>query len=113
LLGGTMQGAFTVCSTVGASCPVLEACCFADGSCLMLDFTDCDATGGTPQGAGSECATTSCPLLEACCLPDGTCVMGTVEACQGLGGTPQGAGTTCGTVTCPQPPQACCMPDGS
>lgn len=39
----------------------LEACCFADGSCQDLTAEECLAQGGTPQGAGTSCATTDCP----------------------------------------------------
>ncbi|UCG59075.1 MAG: PASTA domain-containing protein, partial [Phycisphaerales bacterium] len=38
-----------------------EACCSADGSCQDLTPEECIAQGGTPQGAGTTCATTDCP----------------------------------------------------
>ena len=38
-----------------------EACCFADGSCSDLTPVDCGMMGGTNQGIGTVCATTSCP----------------------------------------------------
>ncbi|UCG58894.1 MAG: PASTA domain-containing protein, partial [Phycisphaerales bacterium] len=37
-----------------------QACCFADGSCQDLTPGECLAQGGTPQGAGTTCATTDC-----------------------------------------------------
>ncbi|MDX1409137.1 MAG: multicopper oxidase domain-containing protein, partial [Saprospiraceae bacterium] len=42
--------------------PPLGACCFPDGSCADLSATQCAAAGGTYQGDGTECATTSCAL---------------------------------------------------
>jgi hypothetical protein len=53
-LGGTPQGAGTVCTAT-------EACCFPDGSCLDLDPLCCTDIGGAPQGIGTNCATTVCP----------------------------------------------------
>lgn len=39
-----------------------EACCFADGTCQDLTAASCTASGGTPQGPGTACASTVCPL---------------------------------------------------
>jgi len=41
----------------------LQACCFADGSCLDLSPEECMAQGGMPQGEGTNCATTDCAPL--------------------------------------------------
>ena len=66
------------------------------------------AQGGTPQGAGTNCATVECP--QACCLQDGTCTFIPPTDCTDAGGMPMGYGTNCATVDCPQ---ACCLPDGT
>ena len=42
----------------------LEACCFGDGSCQDLTADECLAQGGTPQGAGTSCATPDCTQPE-------------------------------------------------
>jgi len=44
----------------GNGCP-LEACCMADGTCSDLTVEDCSTAGGTAQGMGTTCATTTCP----------------------------------------------------
>ncbi len=91
---------------VNAVCgPTEEACCFDDGSCSDLNPDTCSAQGGTPQGSGSDCATTECPLPpEACCFPEGNCVDLTAADCDGQGGTTQGAGTSCAVEGCPEAP---------
>jgi hypothetical protein len=53
--------------TVKYRCPcepeTKEACCLFDGTCIeVTDPADCCAQGGTPQGPGTDCATTICPL---------------------------------------------------
>jgi hypothetical protein len=98
-------------------CPIIGACCDpCDGTCVdALTEAECVATGGTWQGACSECATSDCPIIGACCDPcDGSCVDSLTEAeCVATGGVWQGACTTCGTVDCPIV-GACCDPcDGS
>jgi hypothetical protein len=83
---------------------VTEACCFPDGNCVDLTVAECIEKGGTPQGTGTDCASTDCPTpepTEACCLPDGNCADLTLAECQALGGTPQGSGTDCTDVNCP------------
>ena len=91
-----------------------EACCYPDGSCVDETAASCTANGGTPQGSGTDCSTTTCPQpTEACCYPDGSCVDETAASCTANGGTPQGSGTDCSTTTCPEPTEACCYPDGS
>ena len=92
------------------------ACCLPDGSCQdVADAAACDALGGSFEGIGTACATTSCPVLPgACCLPDGNCQnVANAAACDALGGVFEGHGTNCATTTCPVLPGACCLPDGS
>ncbi len=58
--GFTIEGTYDLSVTcVVAGGP--EACCFADGSCLDQTPGDCAMNGGTSQGIGTTCATTSCP----------------------------------------------------
>ncbi len=80
-----------------------EACCFEDGSCADMGADDCTAAGGTPQGAGTDCANTDCPLppTEACCFDDGSCADLLPDDCTAQGGTPMGAGTDCANTDCP------------
>jgi len=90
-----------------------EACCFIDGTCQQMESADCLSAGGTPQGGGAECLTTTCPQIEeACCFDDGTCDDIDPNVCAGTGGIAQGSGTTCATTACPQP-EACCFDDGT
>ena len=44
-------------------CPAPEACCFDDASCLDLLRDECLRLGGTPQGAGTDCAHVQCPFV--------------------------------------------------
>jgi len=95
------QGGIAVESACAAA--DLRACCFSNGTCGDRLPADCAAQGGTAQGAGSACATTSCPTPQACCSPLGMCANALPAVCMAGGGTPQGAGTSCSTVTCPVP----------
>ncbi|MCH7546812.1 MAG: hypothetical protein IID30_10475 [Planctomycetes bacterium] len=100
------QEAFDVCFSVPT-----EACCFNTGTCLQLTASDCQSSGGTPQGAGTSCASLTCNATapEACCLAAGVCIFTTPADCIGFGGSPQGPGTACGTSLCL--PEACCFND--
>ncbi|MBW1788766.1 MAG: hypothetical protein JRK53_19450 [Deltaproteobacteria bacterium] len=40
-----------------------EACCFPDATCQDLIPADCEAAGGTPQGYGTDCVTSSCRYI--------------------------------------------------
>jgi len=89
------------------------ACCLSDGSCLdAVTQSDCETVlGGTWQGAGSDCATSSCPApTGACCFGD-NCLELTAGDCATAGGTFLGAGTTCDGTGCPT--GACCLTDGT
>ncbi len=45
-----------------ANCSVeAAACCFGDGSCMMLNPPDCGAAGGASQGLGTLCSPNPCP----------------------------------------------------
>ncbi len=93
----------------------IEACCFTNGACTDTTPANCAAYGGTAQGVGTACATTTCQApYEACCLSNGTCVDIDAPTCVSFyGGTPMGLGTTCATVVCPATNEACCLPNGS
>jgi hypothetical protein len=45
--------------------PVPEACCLPDGSCLMIQSSDCAGMGGAPQGSGSACDPNPCAVAAA------------------------------------------------
>ncbi|MFH2056248.1 MAG: dockerin type I repeat-containing protein, partial [bacterium] len=83
----------------GTTCLPEQACCFQDGSCLMLDPLCCELFGGTPGGAGSTCSNPT-----ACCLPDGSCEMLDPFCCEIIGGVPEPNLTCLGEVW------ACCIP---
>ncbi|MFH1419786.1 MAG: S8 family serine peptidase, partial [Planctomycetota bacterium] len=93
-----------------------EACCFTNGACTDTTPANCSAYGGTSQGVGTACATTTCPTgppNQACCLPGGGCVDTDAATCVNTySGTPMGLGTTCATVVCAST-EACCLPNGS
>ena len=94
---------FTVSALVCEE-PEPEACCFADGGCEDLTTYDCEVSGGTSWGAGTECATTECPIEpQACCFDDVSCADLTPSDCTAAGGTPWGLDTECATTTCPDP----------
>ncbi|MFN0150368.1 MAG: hypothetical protein ACKVU1_06610 [bacterium] len=99
----------------GAPPPVTEACCFVDGTCSDLTVDECALAGGTSQGAGSDCATTTCTdFTGACCYLDGTCADDLLEAdCVANGGAFQGGGSDCASANCPNFYGACCFNDGS
>ncbi len=106
--------------SVCAPDPCLQACCLPNGSCSDLAPDECTspANGGTPQGAGTDCSTTTCiPVTEACCVPSsGMCVDVEPGLCTTSGGNPAGPGTDCATLSplCPLPPgvEACCFTSG-
>ncbi len=95
-------------------CPQLPtvACCLPDASCLERTEGDCNAAGGSSQGAGSTCTPNPCPQTGACCFDDGSCTFGFVADCATAGGTYQGHGVTCAAANCPLP-GACCFADGA
>jgi hypothetical protein len=84
----------------------------SNGSCTDSLPSDCLAGGGSPQGAGTTCATATCASTQACCLSSGTCTDAIPAACAAAGGILQGAGTTCAGRVCPTI-QACCLPGGT
>jgi spore coat protein A len=106
--GGARRPRLTVVFTPPAG---TGACCFANGTCQILEPLACTGAGGVFQGLGSSCDPNPCPQpTGACCLPDGTCMQATAAACDGAGGVYHGDGTLCGTVFCPVVTVACCVP---
>ncbi|MHC5115426.1 MAG: FG-GAP repeat domain-containing protein, partial [Planctomycetota bacterium] len=98
---------FTECTqTIMVECAV-GACCAPDGTCDDLIEPDCEATGGSYQGEGTDCASFNCGA--ACCLADGTCQQISQPACTTAGGTYQGEGTLCADTPCVG---ACCFGNG-
>ncbi|MCP4569556.1 MAG: hypothetical protein GY841_18420 [FCB group bacterium] len=110
--GGTYMGDGTTCGSV-------QACCFADGTCMDADSLCClNALGGTPQGTGTNCSGTTI----ACCLPGGGCADVDPLCCDEMGGTPSSWSGVClgdgdfNTIddACEPPAlEACCLPDGT
>jgi hypothetical protein len=80
------QGPGSTCSTV--SCPILGACCYADGDCSTYETqADCEGEGGV-WNEGESCGDVDCPQpLGACCdVPvTGTCTDRTQADCLDLG----------------------------
>ena len=90
------------------------ACCFADGSCVILTQPNCAEQGGVWMGEDFSCDPNPCPgclvpcFSGACCLPDGRCEWVTETICQLDNGGFQGGGTLCqpnpcGTAAAPDP----------
>lgn len=48
--------------TCETPCPT-QGCCLLDGTCQELSEPECLAMSGTPQGAGTDCATANCPVI--------------------------------------------------
>jgi len=110
---GSYLGPGTDCS-MGFCCPA--ACCLPDGSCEVLTMHECMLEySGMWWGTGPVCGQIDCEPMRACCVPDFGCIEVPPTTCMmELNGTPQPFGTTCAPDPCPpNPPQACCMPDGS
>ena len=108
--GSWRQG--TLCSTPCSNpCgDVVGACCHygADGQFEFCEnetaFVDCEAVGGSWQGADSHCSTVNCSgsiSQGACCLSATQC-NGPVSPsmCVSMGGSYQGNGTECASVDC-------------
>lgn len=103
------EGGFNDCPNP----PQDQACCFADGSCIMALPGDCEALGGIPWGVDTVCEPNPCPPpVGACCYEDGSCVMTDEASCFASGGTLWYGDRECQPNPCPQPPQACCFEDG-
>ncbi len=93
----------------GAAVP--GACCFADGSCTVLNETECGDAQGTFQGPGTNCDPNPCAQpLGACCHLDGTCEVLSAGACNEHGDEWFG-GATCDPLPC-APLGACCFDGG-
>jgi hypothetical protein len=100
-------------------CPPLppdpQACCFADGSCMMMLEYNCNAAGGLfVPGAACDDVPYPCevpPEPAACCDPNtGDCYFLIEDDCALIGGDWQGEGTDCDPNECPVPPVwACCV----
>lgn len=57
---GACTGAGGTLLAPGAACTAPEACCLPDETCIEVDPLCCEASGGTPQGAGSTCTDSLC-----------------------------------------------------
>ncbi len=87
------------------------ACCFGDGSCIVLEMEDCT---GEFQGESTDCDPNPCPPppFGACCFVNGSCTISSDFDCEADGGTYFGEDVECDPNPCPQPGVgACCLPD--
>ena len=109
---------------IGTQAQLAGACCFEDGSCVVLTSEECGLQGGIYQGDETLCDPNPCelppppPAEGACCFADGSCVILTAEACGLQGGIYQGDEIACDPNPCELPPPppaegACCFADGS
>ncbi|MCH2152917.1 MAG: hypothetical protein MK089_06205 [Phycisphaerales bacterium] len=98
--GATGSGTLTISGDFGA--PVEGACCYTDGSCeIQPSQSACAGTGGTWQGAGSDCSI-DCGSGGggACCIGSSCDIQPDEGACTGQGGTWLGEGSTCSGNPC-------------
>lgn len=111
--GGCLDLTASACQTAGGLfvpgqvcasyvCFPSGSCCFPDGSCqdnsgAGMTPDACTALGGTFQGHGTACGTTTCPIAPgACCFEaTGGCLVLALANCQVAGGVFGGGGTTC------------------
>lgn len=94
-------------------CAPAGACCLPDGTCEVLEESECASRGGVYQGDDVACDDVVCPPptpTGACCLPDGTCAEHTQAECEILSGRYLGDGTSCAVDN---QVGACCLPDDS
>jgi len=66
------KGCKAILTRCGCSDAGPGACCFFDGSCEDLLFTDCTDRDGR-WNFGEECDSYRCPLAGACCITDAKC----------------------------------------
>lgn len=96
-------------------CPITNvpgACCFADGTCLLVTEQECATQQGSFLGAGVSCDPNPCPQPSgACCHLDGTCTLVTLAECNAHGDEWFGPGSSCTPSPCP-PLGACCFDGG-
>jgi hypothetical protein len=90
------------------------ACCFVDGTCVVVLPDECSMQGGVFQGTGTDCDPNPCPVPDgACCFVDGHCEILSADVCVAFNGVWQGPQTLCEPNPCTQPPQACCFANGN
>lgn len=110
LAGGTYQGDFVDCTSVGcgASSNGIGACCQGFSGCTEENVATCAALGGFHAGVGTTCASFDCNDAGRCCQNTGGCAMALINDCfNNLGGISWAGGVTCQQLPCP-PVGACC-----
>jgi len=121
VLGGSAKRFDSLQNSTASQRPVLTinftppasggACCFTDGSCLILTQGDCLSQSGGYQGNGTTCTPNPCPQpTGACCFSDGSCQELDAADCTSQSGVFQGAATSCTPNPCVG---ACCFDDGT
>jgi hypothetical protein len=86
--------------------PLRGACCFPDGSCLVLTADECGAGGGSYQGDNTACETVVCDQPDptgACCIPGALCEVLTAAECEARGGDYIGDDVPCDPTPCSTP----------
>ncbi len=89
---GLVNAYDAVVEAMGAQEP--HACCFDNGDCEDLLWSDCVDRGGKPKG-GKTCDTFDCPRVGACCINNWTCEIMLERACLAQGGDFMGEGAKC------------------
>ncbi len=81
--------------------PLAAACCFDDGSCIVLTQSACAIQGGVFNEDQPSCTPNPCPQpIGACCLPLGNCMQLSAIDCTAAGGTFIGASASCVGASC-------------
>ncbi len=81
-------------------CGASGACCHGE-ACTVLTEADCQLTGGTYEGTGTDCEDEPCVTVPfgGCCISI-SCSELTLTMCNELGGSFLGHGTTCDGLPC-------------
>lgn len=97
-LGGIFRPCVSCTELAMDPCPILGACCTADGSCQeAFTFDECVGIGGAWQGFGTTCS----DCAGACCVDD-QCFVTDVATCLAILGTFAGEGSSCVDTDCDQ-----------
>jgi DNA/RNA endonuclease YhcR with UshA esterase domain len=85
------------------------ACCFPDGSCLVMTAPACASQNGSFSGDNTNCSPNNCAQpTGACCLPGDICAVESAADCAAASGVYKGDGTTCTPDPCVVPVKTLC-----
>jgi hypothetical protein len=101
---GVATGNFTLTLTPPSCGPVTGACCATNGTCSVVQASNC--TGSSQyQGDNTTCAAVTCPARGTCCIAaSGACTITFASGCTGTGTTWTSGALACTPNPCPQPP---------